>query len=207
MSGDLKSLGIAEHSLRRESADKILVRMVPARLPGWTVEIYSTHRKEENLRHLLLKWAFERLNQREIIVLKLLSLNCSKHWFLIIKFLLKNLMFERYLCSELIHRMMAKELLPTDWDPLRTYYGYKPSVAIHRLWTEVVRIPPKRFIGVGHSDHGMLSSTPSWKEQQLPDGEMDSSKVRDLQKILRSLTAKARRLRKRNPTPGNRNPG
>jgi hypothetical protein len=57
-------------------------------------------------------------------------------------------------------------------DPFREYWSFEPKMEIQKVWTDIQKIPPKRFIGVGYNDHGTLSTAPSWKDQLSDDGEV-----------------------------------
>lgn len=60
-------------------------------------------------------------------------------------------------------------------DPWREFLSFEPKLEIQKVWTEVKRLPPERYIGVGYNDHGTLSTAPSWKEQLTDDGEVSTT--------------------------------
>jgi len=172
--GDFKSLPVAESPFG-ETAERVLWTVSPIRRPGWTILFISTKSRKLTLKHLLLKLLLEDLNKNEKHVLTHLLIDLPDEDYQIVEFILlarnKDTFLDlRWKICEILseHKFLEIE------DPLRELRSYEPELTIQRVWTDRTQIAPKRYIGVGYNDHGTLSSSPSWKEQQTEDGEKPS---------------------------------
>lgn len=148
----------------------VLLRMTPADLPGWTVEVLSSHSKELTLRHLLFKMLLEELNQREEGVLQILLLQLPDLLYEFVSKLFQlrsnRTMVRKYV--EVVHLYIHSSLLE-EYPTKSLLKSWNPEIRIQKRWTEKVLLPPKRFIGRGHNDGRSKHSAPSWMEMQLPE--------------------------------------
>jgi len=190
INGEIKSLRIAEPT--RGNGEKLLLRIIPPRIPGWIVEVRSSHTREKTFEHLFLKWVLEEINLNEKIVLQIIS-SSEEEYFLISKEIFRSP--EKIIRLLLLRMLEEADFLPKWKDPKRAYKGCRPSLDLIRYWKNKPNFPPKRFIGVGYKDQGRISSVPSWKEQQIPDGDINPriTRLRSLLRTFRSRTLSYRR--------------
>jgi len=69
------------------------------------------------------------------------------------------------------------------YQPKRKVNSFKPLFTAHKEYI-VQRVEPKRFVGVGYKDQGSISTSPSWKEQVISDGEEPLQKIEKLADLL-----------------------
>lgn len=169
--GVTKSLPVASLSLSGELANRVLWVVTPRRLPGWTIVFRSTHPWLSTLRHLLLKFLYMELNQNEIVVIQMLCVKLTDEDYEVIELILSDHSKTKQNLARVLHLVSEYNFLGLR-DPVREFWSFEPRLEIQKVWTEIQKIPPKRFIGVGYNDHGTLSTAPSWKEQLTDDGEV-----------------------------------
>jgi hypothetical protein len=77
---------------------------------------------------------------------------------------------------KVLRREVLKALVDSEFlgivSPQQQLDSFTPQLEIFKIWTDRVKIPPKRYIGVGYKDHGNLSSALSWREQQIDGGQV-----------------------------------
>lgn len=171
--GITKSLEESEFSLTGESADRVLWITTPRQLPGWTIIYRSSHSKELTLKHLILKYIIQELNLNELLVFRMLLIDLNDEDYSTIELILSNHSKVKINLIAILDLISEYKFLELG-EPLRFYNSFRPSMVINKLWSLIKKLPPKRYIGVGYKDHGTLSTAPSWKEQYVSDGEVDT---------------------------------
>jgi len=143
----------------------ILLVITPQHLPGWSIIATSSHSRRKTQWWQVARCLFQEASLQEKTVLRLLTVGDPEHVHEIVDFATSTV-------SGRV-RVQAANLLAVLFPELteRFLASFQPRIKIFRFWTEIKRIPPKRFVGVGYNDHGSLASTPSWKEQMLSDPE------------------------------------
>lgn len=168
--GRTKSLTIAD-SLYRGSAENTLWVVTPINLPGWSILFRCSHSRNLTLLHLTLKMLLEDLNKNEKFVMTMLTIGLREPEYQVLELILSNYSKIKVLRSEILDECRHSSFLGIE-DPLRQLRSFEPRLEISKMWTERAKLAPKRYIGVGYTDHGSISSTPSWKEQMIEDGEV-----------------------------------
>lgn len=166
--GISKTLEVAEHPVG-SSAGRILWLVSPLHLPGWSILFSSDKSKDLVLRHLVLKMLLKRLNKNEEVVFKCLLVGLPEPEYKILEGVFtspKNSNLGPRVLLEFIRHQFLGIV-----DPIRQLPSYEPQLVIQKIWTEKRRLPPERFIGVGYTDQGHLSTVPSWKDQIILNGE------------------------------------
>jgi len=171
--GEFKSLPVANLSLGGVLADRVLWVVSPRRLPGWVVSFRSSHNSRATLRHLLLKFLFQNLNRNEMVVCQMLAVKLPDEEYSILEKILSNPISMKNNLGRILTAMSDYNYLELR-DPGRYFWSFEPSLVVEKHWFEEIRIPPKRYIGVGYNDKGTLSTALSWKEQLTEDGENHS---------------------------------
>jgi len=169
--GDTKSLPEARFSINGELANRVLWVVTPTNLPGWTIVYQSSHNWITSLRHLLLKFLYQSLNKNEMTVIQMLCVKLTDEDYEIIELILKDHSKIKQNLARILQLVSDYSFLGLK-DPVREFWSFEPRMEIQKVWTEIRRIPPKRFIGIGYNDHGTLSTAPSWKDQLSDDGEV-----------------------------------
>lgn len=143
----------------------ILLVITPQRLPGWSIIATSSHSRRKTLWWLIARCLFQNASPQEKDVLRLLTVGDPEVVHEIVDYATSTVPGRQ--------RVHTANLLSIEFPQCteRFLCSFQPSLRVRRLWTEVKKLPPKRFVGVGYNDHGSLSSTPSWKEQMLSDPE------------------------------------
>lgn len=171
-------------SLARITSERILAWVSPKELPGLGVLIHSTHTKEKTSQHLIAKWLhFGFLRKNERFAAQLLSVVLPDYKGEFQKFILSN-EIRRSPDRQDLHRQLYEwnqSLVPKD--PKRYLFTFEPELNLSRVWMDRKRFPPKKFIGIGYSDQGTLSTRPAWQAQVLWNRE-EESLVEELKIIL-----------------------
>lgn len=150
----------------RVPSERILGRVTPPTIPGVGILLHLTHTKEKVAQHLIAKWlVFGFLRKNERFVSQLLSVDLPIAMSEIQRFILSN-----EIRRSADRRALHRELL--EFDPTltpkspKTYlFTFEPELLIHTVYVDKKRFPPKRFVGVGYTDQGTLSTGPAWQDQ------------------------------------------
>lgn len=100
--------------------------------------------------------------------MQILSLDLPDPEFEIFDKILSNLSRIQFCEKKILEQFIHHSFLGIV-DPWREFRRFEPKMSIVKVWTEVAKLPPKRYIGVGYKDHGTLSTAPSWKDQQTEE--------------------------------------
>jgi len=175
MKGDIRSLPVASLTLGGVLADRVLwiQKVNPRSASGWFVSFRSSHSSRNTLRHLLLKFLFQELNKNEMVVIQMIAVRLPDEEYSILEKILSNPIKVKVHLDRVLRAISDYNYFELS-DPGRYFWSFEPRMVVEKHWIEEKRIPPKRYIGVGYSDHGTLSTAPSWKEQLTEDGEMSS---------------------------------
>lgn len=138
--------------------------------PQWIVNLRSSHSKKVLIRWILSKLILGYTLSRgeELIFLGSVESDMSADVF--VHFLQKKRKTGSKDGSQPLLPMI-EETLPLLIQCSRILAGYTPSVIYLKDWRPV-KLPPKKVIGLGYTDHGTLGSGPSWKEQILEEEEV-----------------------------------
>lgn len=163
--GATKASNIPTRDSFPSETQNILLVITPNNLPGWSIIATSSHSRRKTVWWLIARCLFQEPTSNEVAILKLLTVGDSEAVHEIVDFATSTKSGKQ--------RVRAANLLELLFPEVseRFLASFRPKAYIFRYWTEVKRIPPKRFVGVGYKDHGSLSTTPSWKEQMLFDPE------------------------------------
>jgi hypothetical protein len=190
MDGSVSSLPSPD-SLSKGAGRKVLVyEQPPIHLPGLGVIILSSHSKEQIFKHLLAKWVYEGfLRKSELLIGAILTATSRDTTQIILNFIVSY-----KILNKIVRLQLWDQLLPfvnhLPEDPQRYLNAFEPEIFILRVWRDRKRFPAKRYIGIGYSDHGTLSTTLAWQEQMVGEEELEvpSAKVK---LILSSFVAAA----------------
>jgi len=186
ISGDSNFLPAA--SPIRVKPERVLYRIQNRQNPEWSTEFRTQFPRFRVFQHLALKGLLEELNQRERVLLSFSTVNLRELPFLFFKLLTKQEEQKKVKLS-LLHYLISEKyrfpLIPES--PRRFYRSFEPKLEISRVWNPIPLPRPKRYIGVGHSDTGSRSSTPSWMELQSEEQEELPNNQRIKMLILRFL--------------------
>jgi hypothetical protein len=179
--GTSKSLREISSLKPRGDSRNLLFQITPRSVEGWTIELWSSKSLLQTVSWLILKSFFMNLNKEEWEILKVLS-SVNDFWTEFVREIqdLSNLNSK----SRIIYLGMVQRQFPTLFakDTRRYLFSFIPRLTVGKKWTTKVRLPPKSYIGVGHSESGSFPSTLAWQEQMLSDGE-----DRKPERILRNL--------------------
>lgn len=144
-----------------EETQKILLVITPQSLPGWSIIAASSHSRRKTLWWLIARCLFQEASDKEKAILRLLTVGDPEFVHEIVDFIISTKSGRT--------RIRAANLLVVLFPELteRFLVSFRPTVRLQKVWTEIRKLPPKRFVGMGYNDHGTLASTPSWKEQML----------------------------------------
>jgi hypothetical protein len=183
MAHSLSSLPTPD-SLSSKLGERVLIlEYPPAHLPGLGVIILSSTSKDKIFKHLLAKWViggYLRKSER-LVGAMLIAQNSNLRNSIILDFMISHKInkFER-------RKDLWNELLPLvlhlPIDPLSYLNAFEPEIFICRKWYDRKRFPAKRYVGIGYSDHGHLSTTLAWQEQMIggEEVELPSAEVRSI---------------------------
>lgn len=142
-----------------------LLIFLPQRRPGLGVICWSKFSKEKIFRHLLAKWTvsgFLRKNERLFGSMLILGLKNEQAEILdwIISYQIRKNARRLDLWNELI------QVIPNlPKNPKQYLNAFEPEILIQKNFYPKQTFPAKRYIGIGYSDYGTLSTTPAWQEQ------------------------------------------
>jgi len=114
---------------------------------------------------MIVKGLRTELHRNEKTLLTLSVVEAPRSIFSISK-ILTNLRINQKVRKGILYTLEALEwrFMPKDTD--RWLHTFNPTISLSRRWMEKPRFPPKAYIGVGHSDSGILSGTLAWQEIQ-----------------------------------------
>ena len=139
----------------------ILLVLAPQVLPGYSVISLSSHSRKKTIWWLIARSLFQEVSQKEKTILKYLTVGDPEFVHRIVDFSVSTIS-----CRT---RSTAANLLVVLFPELteRFLASFQPQIQTFQVWTEIKKLPSKRFIGIGYKDHGSLASSPSWKSQML----------------------------------------
>lgn len=184
--GETQSL--PESSLPSRDDRKVLFRMTPLRLPGWSIQFRSGHSKEKVILHLLVKSILESLNRNEKVLFLLILPSANDVHYEVCKKALQlsnQPSYVRQIWFREVQKLVPSGYFPEE--PFRYLRSFRPVLTISKVWTERTRLRPKSFIGKGHSDQGCLPVTPSWREMISGDGDVLNPTICKLKKFNREF--------------------
>jgi hypothetical protein len=167
MDGSLTSLPTSD-SLSKGVGERTLIVEYPPKTPeGLGIQIVSSTTREKLFKHLLAKWCckgFLRKSEKLIGAMLILVLRTENQ-------IILDWIISHPIKKEKDRFDLWKELLPfvshLPESPLSYLNAFEPEVFILKKWYHKTRIPAKRYIGIGYSDHGTLSTTLAWQEQMV----------------------------------------
>lgn len=174
MTGSFSSLPELVPSARVTS-ERVLSWVSPRELPGLGVLLSSSHTKEQTSQHLIAKWLhFGFLRKNERFVSQLLSAVLPDYKGEFQKFILSNEIRRSSDRRELHRQLLRWNLSFVPKDPKRYLFTFEPELILSRVWLDRKRFPPKKFVGIGYTDQGTLSTSPAWQDQVLWNREEES---------------------------------
>jgi len=174
MDGSLTSLP-APNSLSSKLGEGVLIlEYPPVHPPGLGVILLSTHSKEKLFKHLLAKWTvggYLRKSEKLIGAILVATLPDEINT-LILNFVISYKI--KYFEDRLVLWHKILQFVPhLPIDPLSYLNAFEPEIFILKKWMDRRRFPAKAYIGIGYSDHGHLSTTLAWQEQQVGEEQVE----------------------------------
>lgn len=174
---ELKSMIMVDPTTLRENpppnlrggCHNILSRWTPKPVEGWAIILSSSHTWLQVVRWLICKEFLFSLTKGEKVILTILVSEDDFWTELLIQLQELNQIDSIY--KKFYLTKLEKDFPLILSNPERYLHSYTPRFRVYRIWSMKVKLPPLLYIGVGYKDRGTLSSTPSWKEQMLYDGE------------------------------------
>lgn len=93
-------------------------------------------------------------------VIQMIAVKLTDEDYEILELILTNQSIIKQNLGRVLQLIVDHEYLELT-DPWREFLSFEPKLEIQKVWTEVKRLPPERYIGVGYNDHGTLSTAPS----------------------------------------------
>lgn len=152
---------------RPTDARKILVFLPPVFLPGWSVISFSSHSRRNVIRWLIVKGLLQSLSSEEKKALKLISIDQPEFVLLIVDFVTSTIKSKIRL--EVGNQLRKHHSF--EWVTQRFLNSFTPLIRTRRIWSEMKKLPPARFIGIGYRDQGSLGSGLRWQDQILLAGD------------------------------------
>lgn len=150
---------------------RVLILLTPRVFPGMAIFAISSHNKEKTISWLTTKGLLMDLSQIEQSLLLTISLDAPDWTHQIIDFSLEKTI-KRESKQRALRFLAEEKILPDRRRFSRRFLNsFQPSIDFFKCWTEITKMPPEKYIGVGYKDHGSLGSGLSWKDQMLADEE------------------------------------
>jgi hypothetical protein len=153
----------------RTLSPQLLFSKYPSRLPGWVVDVHSSHTWKRTFQHLATKALIQTPRKVEVEFLRILAGERSSFLFEFMKRMNPLLELEDYEKKLLfLHKtqVLFPDFLPQDVK--RFIHSFEPKIVLQKWWLDKKQLPPKRFVGIGYNDQGTLG-TSSWKSWWTPD--------------------------------------
>lgn len=168
LTGKLNALSIPLRENFSGETQNILLVITPNVLPGRSIISTSSHSRRKTIWWMIARHLFQEASPKEKLILKYLTVGDPEFVHKIVDFSISTVS-----CKT---RSKAANLLEVLFPELseRFLASFTPTIQTFTVWTEVKKLPAKRFIGIGYKDHGSLASSPSWKSQMLESPEESS---------------------------------
>lgn len=204
LSGETKSLAETLPPLRGDKDPRKLLTLYPRQLPGWVVEVTSTHSLRKTIQWLMLRMIlFPETERRATDLLKILVSNQDSPTLQLLTKILFRIqvwpVFERELIYHKIILLQPDALPPSG---RRYISSFRPRIILTRWWADKQRLRSKRYVGIGYNDHGSLGTGPSWKAQMLSEGEDLPENMAHLNLILEYVERRLAPSSRGSPFPG-----
>jgi len=164
LEGRIKASDISTREFLSGETNTLLV-LTPVTLPGWSIIATSSHSRRKTVWWLTCRCLFQQPTSTEVKLLKYLTVGDDSEIHDLVDFATST--------TPLAQKRSAGNLLNIHFRELseRFLHSFQPKLKCFRIWTEIKRIPPKRFVGIGYKDQGSLGIGPSWKDQILFEPE------------------------------------
>jgi len=138
-----------------------LLRYSPQVRPGLGLTIWVNTSKEKLFKHLLAKWTVSGfLRKSETLIGAMLLLGLRSPYAEILDFIISYKIRTNAKRSDLWKELHQLKIgLPNL--PKQYLKAFEPEIFIQREYYPKLKIPAKRYIGIGYSDYGHLSTTPA----------------------------------------------